>query len=54
MFFQHNSYHKNLFLSAYHCWEARLTLGEMDQIFEFRGTVGNGDSYLEFKLLQKL
>ena len=46
--FEHNSVRKNLFLSACFCWDSRLSLREMDQKFTFRGTIGSGDSYLEF------
>ena len=48
MSFAHKSVRKNLFLSACFCWDSRLSLREMDQKFEFGGTVGYGDSYLEF------
>ena len=45
MSFEHNSVRKNLFLSACSCW---VSLREMDQNFKFGGTIGYGDSYLEF------
>ena len=45
--FEHNSVRKNLFLSAYYCWDSRLSLREMDQKFKFRGTIGYGNTYLE-------
>ena len=48
MLFEHNSIRKNLFLSACFCWNSRLSLREMDQKFKFDGTIGYGDSYLEF------
>ena len=48
MSFEHNSLHKNLFLSAWFCWDSRLSLREMDQKIKFGGTIGYGDSYLEF------
>ena len=48
MSFEHNSVRKNLFLSACFCWDSRLSLREMDQKFKFGGTIGYGDSYLEF------
>ena len=48
MSFEHNSVHKNLFISARCCWDSRLSLREMDQNFKFGGTIGYGDSYLEF------
>ena len=31
MTFEHNSVHKNLFLSAGFCWDSRRSLHEMDQ-----------------------
>ena len=46
--FEHNSLRKNLFLSACFCCDSRLSLREMDQKFKFGGTIGYGDSYLEF------
>ena len=48
MLFEHNSICKSLFLSACFCWDSRLFLREMDQKFKFDGTIGYGDSYLEF------
>ena len=48
MSFEHNIIRKNLFLSACFCWESRLSLHEMDQKFEFQGTIGYANSYLEF------
>ena len=45
--FEHNSVGKNLFLSAYSCWDSRLSLLEMHQKFNFGGTIGYGDSYLD-------
>ena len=48
--FAHNSVRKNLFLSACFCWDSRLFLREMDQKFKFGGTIGYGDSYLEFSI----
>ena len=48
MSFEHNSVRKNLFLSACFCWDSRLSLRETDQKFKFGGTIGYGDSYLEF------
>ena len=48
MSFEHNSVRKNLFLSACFCWNSRLSLREMDHNFNFGGTIGYGDSYLEF------
>ena len=47
MTFEHNSVRKNLFLSAYFCWDWRLSLGEMDQKFKFGGLIGYGNSYLD-------
>ena len=46
--FENISVCKNLFLSACFCWDSRPALREMDQKFKFRGTIGYGDSYLEF------
>ena len=46
--FEHNSVRKNLILSACFCWDSRLSLREMDQNIKFGGTIGYGDSYLEF------
>ena len=48
MSFKHSSVCKNLFLRACFCWDFRLSLCEMDQKFEFGGSIGYGDSYLEF------
>ena len=48
MSFEHNIVRKNLFLSACFCWDSRLSFCEMDQKFKFGGTIGYGDSYLEF------
>ena len=39
---------KNLFVSACCCWYSRLSLREMDQKFTLGGTIGHGDSHLEF------
>ena len=47
MSFEHNSVRKNLFLSECFSWESRPSLREMDQKFNFGGTIGYGDSYLE-------
>ena len=49
--FEHNGVRKNLFLSACFCWDSRLSLREMDQKFKFVGTLGYGDSYLEFNFV---
>ena len=46
--FKHNSVRKNLLLNACFCWDSWLPLREMDQKFKFGGTIGSGDSYLEF------
>ena len=48
MSFEHNSVRKNLILIAYFCWDSRIFLCEMDQKFNFGGTIGYGDSYMEF------
>ena len=54
--FEHKSVRKNLFLSACFCWDSRLSSREMDQTFEFIGTIGYGNSYLEkfFRHFKKL
>ena len=46
--FEYKSVRKNLFLSTCFCWDSRLSLREMDQKFKFGGSIGYGDSYLEF------
>ena len=48
MSFEHNIVRRNLFLSAGFCWDSRICFCEMDQKFQFGGTIGYGDSYLEF------
>ena len=48
MSFENNVVRKNLFLSACFCWYSRLSLLEKDQKLKFGGTIGYGDSYLEF------
>ena len=45
--FEHNSFRKNLFLSACFCWDSRLCLREMDQKIEFGRNIGYEDSYLD-------
>ena len=45
--FERSSVRRNLFLSACSFWDARLSLGEMDQKFKFGGTIGYEDSFLE-------
>ena len=45
--FEHNSFRKNLFLSACFCWDSRLFSREMDQKFQFGGTIGYGSSCLD-------
>ena len=45
--FEHNSFRKNLLLSACFCWDSRLSLREMDQKLKFGRTIGYGNSYLE-------
>ena len=47
MSFEHNSVRKNLFLSAYFCWDSSLSLREMDQKFKFGGLIGYGNSCLD-------
>ena len=46
--FEHNNVNKNLFLNACFCWDSRLSIPEMDPKFIFGGTIGYGDSFLEF------
>ena len=48
LLFKHNSVRKNLFLIASFYWHSRLFSPQMDQKFEFGGTIGYGDSYFEF------
>ena len=48
MSFENNTVRKNLILSACFCWDSRLSLRDMDQKYKFGGTIGYGDSYLEF------
>ena len=48
MSFVHISIRKNLFLKACFCWDSGLSLREMDQKLNFGGTIGYGNSYLEF------
>ena len=45
--FEYNIVRKNLFLSAYFCWESSFSLHEMDQKFKFGGLIGYGNSYLD-------
>ena len=47
MTFKHNSFRKNIFLSACFCWDSGLFLREMDQKFEFGGLIGYGISCLD-------
>ena len=42
-----NSVTKNILLSAFFCWEARLFIRDTVQKILFGGTIGYGDSYLE-------
>ena len=46
--FENISVCKNLLQSACFRWDSRLSLREMDQKLKFDGTIGYGDSYLEF------
>ena len=46
--YEYNSYRKDLFPSACFCWDSRHSLREMDQNFLFGGTIGYGNSYVEF------
>ena len=50
MLFKHSSVRESLFLSAGFRWHSRLSLREMDPKYKFSGTIGFGDSYLEFLL----
>ena len=43
---------KTLFLIACFCWDSGRSLREMDQKLELGGTIGYGDSYLEFLFRQ--
>ena len=45
--FEHNSVRKNLFLSAYFCWDSSLSLRELDQKFKFGGLLGYVNSCLD-------
>ena len=47
MTFEHNSVHKNLFLSACFWWDSRVSLREMDQKYKFGELIGYGISYLD-------
>ena len=44
MTFKHNSVRKNLFLSAYFCWDSGLSLREVDQKLNFGGLIGYRNS----------
>ena len=44
--FEHSSDRKNLILCDCFCWDSGLSLGEMDQKFEFGGLIGYGNSCL--------
>ena len=45
---EHISVRKNIFISACFYWVSRLPLREMDQKYKYGGTIGYGDSYMEF------
>ena len=47
MSFEHNSVRKNLFLSAFFCWDSSLSLQKMDQKFKFGGLIEYGNSCLD-------
>ena len=47
MTFEHNSFRKNLFLSACFCSDSRLSLHEMDQKTKFGGLIGYRNSQLD-------
>ena len=44
---EHNRVRKNLFLSAYFCWDSELSLRQMNKKFKFGGLIGYGSSYLD-------
>ena len=46
--FERNSDRKELFMSAYFCWDFRLSLLEVDQKIKLGGSIGCGESYLGF------
>ena len=48
MSIENNRVGKNLFLSACICWDSSFCLREIDQKVKFGGTIGYGNSYLEF------
>ena len=48
--FFHNSFRKNLFVSASYCWDSSITLRELEQKFWQGGEIGDGDLYLDFVL----
>ena len=47
MTFEHNSFRKNLFLSACFCWDSRLSLHEIYQKFKLGGLIGYGISHFD-------
>ena len=47
MSFEHNSVRKNLFLSAYFCWNSGISLRGVDQKFKLGGLIGYGNSCLD-------
>ena len=47
MSFEHNSVRKNLFLSAYFCWDSGISSREMNQKFNFGELIGYGNSYMD-------
>ena len=49
--FEQSSAHKNFFPSACRCWDARLSLLEVDGNFKLDGTIGFRDAQLEFKFI---
>ena len=48
MSFQHKIARKNLLLKACFRWVSSLSLRDLEVKFKFAGTIGYGDSYLEF------
>ena len=47
MTFKHNSVRKNLFLSAFFCWDSGISFCETNQKFKFVGLIGYGNSCLD-------
>ena len=45
---EHKNAPNKLFVSACFCWDAKLSLSEMEQKCKFCGIIGYWDSYLQF------